>query len=170
MNSMVCSAQDVLNTLREEHLTQKNIDEETMKLGEKILEMSGVFGDDNNIFPSATDKENSIGEEKEIISADEEEEAIKALLNVNDEVLKLGEQEPLKRVNSGESPSLKQEGENEEEEKAESNFLRRSSTGNDDHCDKASTSSSPSIREMRAKFFASSSSSTDSNTDTDRHN
>ena len=152
MSDMLYATQDMVKTLREEHLSKKNTFGEIAKFGEKIQEMSQVFGDDNNIYAAA--EESSIRMANEMMTEDEEEEAIRALLDVNDEVMKLGEQEPLKRVKSGESPSLKQEGKNEEEEKVDGRFPRQLST---EGANGGGKTSSPSLREMRAKFFASSS-------------
>ena len=146
MSSILGTAQDMVSTLREEHLTKMNVDEVAMKINEKVLEMSQAFGEQADV-PTETE----IIEEHMTITADEEEEALKALRDANEEVLRLGEHKPLKGVKSNEVTSLEQEGENEEMEKVDGKTSSLLPTNNDD------MKSSPSLREIRAKFFASSS-------------
>ena len=78
---------------------------------------------------------------------------------MNEEILRLGEQQPFKGATLNESPSLKQEKEiDEDKEKMEKNVTRKSSVHNDRD---VNSNSSPSLREMRAKFFASTSTDSD---------
>ena len=182
MNSSMCAARDMANDLREELMANQKCEAGAVQMSKKILEMSGIFGGTSDVEASSVDMDVDVdvdmdadvsssagprfhrassggGGKAAKMTVDEEKEAVAALAGMNEEILRLGEQQPFKGATLNESPSLKQEKEiDEDKEKMEKNVTRKSSVHNDRD---VNSNSSPSLREMRAKFFASTSTDSD---------
>ena len=86
--------------------------------------MSGIFGGTSDVEASSVDMDVDVdvdmdadvssgggGGKAATMTVDEEKEAVAALAGMNEEILRLGEQQPFKGATLNESPSLKQEKE-----------------------------------------------------------